>query len=157
MYCCAPLTFICFQTFNVAILDRLLNGFQKTVQHLLTNCKWLLLFGKCTVLICAHNWADPEFQMDMDYAEPCTAQCSGSKDNRIPQSIPNPTLASVTLLPVAPEPAPAAILPLSGAFARRPARGKPPPPRSSTPQPPPLFFHAARPPPAPSPSPSQIS
>jgi hypothetical protein len=44
------------------------------------------------------------------------------------------------------EPSPAAILLLSAAFARRPARGKLPPPRSYLhPQPPPLFFHAARP------------
>jgi hypothetical protein len=53
---------------------------------------------------------------------------------------------SVALLPVAPEPSPAAILLLSGAFVRRPTQGKPPPPRSSILQSQPLFFHAARPP-----------
>jgi hypothetical protein len=53
------------------------------------------------------------------------------------------TNPSIALFPVAPQPSAAAILPLSGAFARRPARGKPPPPWSSIPQPQPLFFHAA--------------
>jgi hypothetical protein len=70
-------------------------------------------------------------------------QVAGSPSPSSPARHRRSTNPSIALFPVAPQPSPAAILPLSGAFARRPARGKPPPPRSSIPQPQPLFFHAA--------------